>query len=136
MIIDKSNYKDFMSDDTTMNCSHRNITEIRYLPDGLVVLDSYHNQITSLPKLPNSLVRLDCENNQLTSLPKLPDSLESLFCYNNQLTSLPDLPDGLERLYCHHNRLPIDGHFYSKEAIKEFKIRLDKIIKLEEFLVD
>ena len=75
MIIDKCNYKDFMSDDTSMNCSHSNITEIRYLPDGL------------------------------------------------------------ETLYCNKNRLPIEGAFYNKEEINEFKIKLDNIIKLEKFLL-
>ena len=115
MVIDKSNYKKYMSSDTIMNCSHRNITEIRYLPD--------------------SLERLYCDNNQLTTLPELPDSLIRLYCDNNQLTSLPELPDSLGRLYCNHNCLPIDGRFYDKEEINEVKIRLDNIIKLEKFLL-
>jgi len=116
MVIDKSNYKKYMSTTTTnINCTHRRITEIKYLPDGLV--------------------SLYCHSNQLTSLPELPDSLETLYCDNNQLTSLPELPDSLERLYCYNNRLPISGTFYGKEEINEFKIRLDNIIKLEEFLL-
>jgi len=114
MMIDENNYKDFMSD-TSMNCIHRRISEIKYLPDGLV--------------------SLYCDNNQLTSLPELPDSLERLYCYDNQLTSLPELPDGLVKLDCEDNQLPIEGAFYNKEDIKEFKIKLDNIIKLEEFLL-
>jgi len=31
--------------------------------------------------------------------------------------------------------LPIEGDFYSKKEINEFKIKLDKIIKLEKFLL-
>jgi len=115
MIIDKCNYKDFMSDDTSMNCSHSNITEIRYLPDGLETLY--------------------CNNNHITSLPELPNSLEILSCNNNQLTLLPELPDSLDILHCSGNRLPIDGGFYNKENINEFKIKLDNIIKLEKFLL-
>ena len=94
MMIDENNYKDFMSD-TSMNCIHRRISEIKYLPDGLV----------------------------------------SLYCHNNQLTSLPELPDGLVKLDCEDNQLPIEGAFYNKEEINEFKIKLDNIIKLEKFLL-
>ena len=84
-----------MTDDTTMHCNHRRITEIRYLPD----------------------------------------SLKYLYCYGNQLTTLPELPDSLVVLYCNKNRLPIEGAFYNKEEINEFKIKLDNIIKLEKFLL-
>jgi len=135
MIIDNSNYRKYMSSDIIMDCNHSNITEIRYLPDSLETLYCYSNHITSLPDLPDSLVILYCEDNQLTSLPELPDGLVKLDCDNNQLTSLPELPADLKRLYCYGNRLPIDGRFYNKEAINEFKIKLDKIIKLEKFLL-
>jgi hypothetical protein len=105
MIIDKSNYKEFLSNDgKTLYGSSSDITEIRYLPESLIILY--------------------CLNNKLTSLPKLPDSLEILCCEGNNLTTLPELPDSLERLYCHNNELPIQGFYYNEQQINEFKNKM------------
>jgi Leucine-rich repeat (LRR) protein len=107
MIIDKSNYKEFLGiNNKILHCSNRKLTEIRYLPESLIVLY--------------------CHNNNLTSLPKLPNSLERLYCDGNRLTTLPELPDSLDRLYCEYNDLPIQGNYYSKKQIKDYKHKLNQ----------
>jgi len=69
---------------------------------------------------------LDCSNKGVTEIRYLPESLEVLYCDNNKLTSLPELPESLELLHCYNNRLPIQGDYYNKQEIKDYKIRLNQ----------
>lgn len=115
MIIDETNYKEFLGEDgTILVCTNKGITEIRYLPDNLE--------------------KLYCENNQLTELPKLPNSLLDLFCFNNQLTELPELPNSLKVLFCDGNQLILGGKYNNKTEISEFKKQYQIKNKLSEFL--
>ena len=135
MIIDESNYKQFIFDDgKTIYCSNKKITEIRYLPEGLDALYCDGNDLTTLPKLPNNLVTLYCRKNKLTSLPELPDSLERLNCFGNRLTSLPELPESLEQLFCVDNILPIQGTYFDKKEISEFKHKMNQYNLINQML--
>ena len=61
MIIDKDNYKEFLSyDGKELDCSNKGITEIKYLPESLKELDCHYNKLTTLPQLPKSLIMLSC----------------------------------------------------------------------------
>jgi Leucine-rich repeat (LRR) protein len=136
MIIDKDNYKEYLlADGKIIYCSNRNITEIRYLPKGIEELYCDGNELTLLPKLPVSLKVLYCHNNRLTSLPKLPNSLERLFCGDNRLTTLPELPESLRVLHCMgNNELAIQGNYYSKQEINEYKDKLKRCILINQIL--
>jgi len=135
MIIDENNYKDFLRiDGNGLHCSNMGITEIRYLPEGIKELYCLNNKLTSLPKLPDSLEILNCHYNKITSLPELPKSLRVLNCENNNLTSLPELPDSLERLYCEYNDLPIQGNYYSKQDVKDYKHKLNQYNLINQIL--
>ena len=66
MIIDKNNYKEFLSNDgKILRCSNYGVTELRYLPEGIEKLHCHNNKLISLPELPDSLRRLYCHNNNL-----------------------------------------------------------------------
>jgi len=135
MIIDKSNYKDFLIvDGNALDCPNKGVTEIRYLPESLIILYCENNNLTYLPELPKSLKGLYCHNNELTSLPELPNTLKELTCYDNRLTYLPELPDSLEYLNCRNNQLPIEGIYINKQEIKDYKHKMKQYILINQIL--
>ena len=118
MIIDESNYEDFLRGrNQTLDCTSKGITEIRYLP--------------------NYIESLYCHDNKITSLPKLPDGLKKLICHQNRLSSLPEIPDTLVILYCSMNPKLLGGGVYRKnnEYIQEYYNKLLIKDKLKEFLL-
>ena len=92
-------------ENTKLNYSNKDLTELSELPDNLEQLECYVNQLISLPELPDTLEYLNYKCNKLIELPKLPDELEMLLCQYNKLSSLPKLPNNLIILYCYNNRL-------------------------------
>ena len=64
MLITKENIDEFIKG-TTMDCSHKGISHIEYIPESITRLHCGYNQLTELPKLPESLTSLYCDNNNL-----------------------------------------------------------------------
>jgi Leucine-rich repeat (LRR) protein len=127
MIIDENNYKEFLSNDgNVLDCSNKEVSEIKYLPESLIRLYCENNNLTSLPKLPESLKVLYCEYNNLIYLPELPKLLKGLYCHNNKLISLPELPGSLDRLVCHNNKLPIQGAYRDKKQVKDYTDKMNQ----------
>jgi uncharacterized repeat protein (TIGR01451 family) len=91
--------------DTVLDCSNNNITNLPNLPNLLKFFYCNKNQLTSLPSVPISLTHLDCSQNQLTSLPTIPSTLKSLNCSFNDLPSLPTLPSTLNIIECSSNQI-------------------------------
>ena len=93
---------------TTLNISHKNLTELpSWISEckNLKILDCSWNNIMHLSNLPQTLENLFCWYNNITQINNLPPTLVKLYCSHNHITQLDNLPELLEELKCHNNPL-------------------------------
>lgn len=99
-----------------IDISSSKISNIDFIPFGLVQLNCRNNKLLSLPKLPYTLERLDCSDNKLSGTLELPDNLTIVRCHNNKINNIITVrkindiicdinacPDNLIELNCHTN---------------------------------
>jgi hypothetical protein len=102
---------------SNIDISSSKISNIEFIPFGVVQFNCRNNMLQTLPKLPYTLEILDCCNNRLTGTLELPDNLKIVRCYNNMINNIVTIkvidnlicdinvcPDDLIELNCHTNR--------------------------------